>query len=101
VGTLLRSFAHPTASDSSSLAESIRHITHVSAPVTREVSTFDVAMEAAMGPFHDGRDQAMLHRIEMDVVDVMREIVIVADGVFPKASLPNSLFAFGDLAVGA
>jgi len=33
----------------------------------------------------------------MDVIDVAREVGIVADGVLPIAALPNSLFAPGDL----
>ena len=40
----------------------------------------------------------MFHRIEVDVVDVARKIIIVADGVLPIAALPDTLFAFGELA---
>jgi hypothetical protein len=40
----------------------------------------------------------MFHWVEMNVIDVAREIGIVAKGVLPIAALPNSLFTPGDLA---
>ena len=42
----------------------------------------------------------MLYRIDMNVVGVTREIVVVANGMFPTAPLPDAAFAFGGTAVG-
>jgi len=39
----------------------------------------------------------MLHRIEVDVVDVAGQVGLIADGVFPVAALPNPLFPPRDL----
>ena len=33
--------------------------------------------------------QAMLHRIEMDVIDMVIEVLIIPDGMFPIAPLPD------------
>ena len=38
-------------------------------------------------------DQAMFHRIVVDVLDVAGEVVVVADQVFPEAPLPEIVFA--------
>jgi hypothetical protein len=35
----------------------------------------------------------MLHRIEVDVIDVTLEVSVVADGMLPKPSLPDARFA--------
>jgi hypothetical protein len=47
-----------------------------------------------MRPIADARHQAVLHRIEMDIVEVPREILLVADRVLPKPSLPEPVLAF-------
>ena len=36
----------------------------------------------------------MLDRIEVDVIDVAPQVVLVADQVFPVASLPQAAFGF-------
>jgi hypothetical protein len=40
-------------------------------------------------------DQTMLHRIEMNVVQMRRQIPVVADRVFAVSSLPDVVFAAG------
>jgi len=36
----------------------------------------------------------VLYRIVVEVINVTRIVTLVADGVFPKASLPNASFSF-------
>src|SRR5215467_1903234 len=55
-------------------------------------------METAVRPITDPRDVSMLHRIEVDVIDVTLEVSVVADCMLPKPSLPDSRFASLDLA---
>jgi hypothetical protein len=52
-------------------------------------------MEAAVGPIASSIYVAVLYRIEMNVVDVARQVGIIADRVFPITTLPNSLLALG------
>ena len=52
-----------------------------------------VAMERRMRPIADARDQAVLDRIDITVLDVAAEILVVADQVFPKPTLPDASFA--------
>jgi len=40
----------------------------------------------------------MPHGIKMDVVDVAREIIVVANGVLPMATLPDAFVAFRNVA---
>jgi hypothetical protein len=37
---------------------------------------------------------AMLHRIEMNVIHMPREVVLITNLVFPVAPLPDSALAF-------
>jgi hypothetical protein len=39
----------------------------------------------------------MLHRIEVDVVDMPRQVGLVTDRVLPIAALPQSFLAFSDV----
>ena len=41
----------------------------------------------------------MLGRVDMDVIDMPREIVLVANRMLPVAPLPDAAFAFGGAAV--
>ena len=56
-------------------------------------------MKAAVWPIDHTRDVTVLHRIEMDVVDVTFEISIIANGMLPVASLPDTLFPLRDFAL--
>ena len=42
-----------------------------------------------MGPITHSLDQAVFDRIEMDVVDIPREVAVISDGVLPKSPLPK------------
>jgi hypothetical protein len=46
-----------------------------------------------MRPVSYPRDMAVLHRIEMDVIDVTREIAFVAQRVLPITALPDAALA--------
>jgi hypothetical protein len=43
----------------------------------------------------------MLHRIEVNVIDMASQVRLIADGVFPITALPNSLFVPRDFAGAA
>lgn len=51
-----------------------------------------IPMERGIRPITHSRDVSMLHRIPMDVIDMVVEIVLVADLMFPKPPLPNRTF---------
>ena len=40
----------------------------------------------------------MLDRVDMNIIGMTGEIVIVADGMLPIATLPDAAFAFGGAA---
>jgi len=46
-----------------------------------------------MRPIADAGDQAVLDRIDIAVLDVAAEILIVADQMLPKPTLPDASFA--------
>ena len=46
-----------------------------------------------MRPIFNPRHEAVLHGIEVDVIDVTFEVRVIADCVLPKPSLPDSRFA--------
>src|SRR5437763_11292425 len=50
-------------------------------------------MEAPVRPVEDPSHISVLHRIEVDVIDVTVEVRVIADCVLPKPSLPDSRFA--------
>ena len=56
-------------------------------------------MERRIRPIADSRHEPMLDRVDMDVIHMTREIVLIANGVLPVASLPDTAFAFGGAAV--
>jgi len=41
---------------------------------------------------------SVFHRIEVNIIDMAREIGVVTDGVLPVATLPDSFLALGDFA---
>ena len=46
-------------------------------------------MEAGMRPIDHSLHTIMFHRIPVDVIYVLGEVVFVAEHMFPKAALPN------------
>src|SRR5205085_3689690 len=59
------------------------------------------AMEAAMRPIANLPYMPMLNGIEVNVVDMTLQVGIVANGVLPKTTLPNSSLTSGNLAGAA
>ena len=51
-------------------------------------------METAMWPIGYARDVSVLHRIEMNVVDMAIEIGVITNCVLPISPLPNTFFTF-------
>jgi len=47
-----------------------------------------------MRPIAGRRRKAMMHGIDVNIIKVLCEIVLVRNGMFPEAALPNALFAF-------
>ena len=69
-------------------------------PVGWEDAATDVAVEAGVGPVGGASDEAVFDGVVVDVFDVMPVVGIVADEMFPIASLPDAAFA-SSLACGA
>ena len=81
-------------------AERSLNIAQIASPVLGQQPSLYIAMEAAMRPIGYARDVAMLHWIEMNVIDMPFEICLVSDGMLPIASLPNAFLSLTDLACG-
>src|SRR5262249_46469297 len=75
------------------LTESTLDLALIAAPVSRQHTVLHIAVEAAVRPVANPSDITVLHRIEVDVIDVTLEVRIVSDCVLPKPSLPDSRFA--------
>jgi hypothetical protein len=58
-------------------------------------------MKAAVGPVRNSLNMSMLYGIEVDVVDMAREISVIADRVLPIATLPDAFFSLRRLALRA
>ena len=72
----------------------------VGIPRARVATLGDGPVKGGAGPSGSVCDEAVLDGVEVDVTDVGGMIVLVADGVFPEASLPDTSLAT-DLATGA
>src|SRR6266436_9925026 len=57
------------------------------------------AVERRIRPIRYPRHKPMLDRVDMNVIDVSREIIVIANGMLPIAPLPDAAFAFGGAAV--
>ena len=75
-----------------SLTERSADLPYVSTPIGHEPSPVNEAVKAAIWPVNDARHMAMLHGIEMNIVDMPFEIGVVADGMLPIATLPDAFF---------
>ena len=64
-------------------------LTSISRPVIRQYPVFHVAMKRRIWPVAHALHPRMLDRIEMNVVNMPREVSFVADGMFPESSLPK------------
>ena len=67
----------------------------IAGPIRRTDAEPHHAVKRRMRPIHDARDVAVLHRIEMDVVNMALEIRLMADCVLPIATLPDPSLASG------
>lgn len=72
------------------LAEFSADFPHVATPVGRECAALDITAEAAVRPVAHAWYASMLHGIEVNIVDVARQIVLIADRMFPVAALPDA-----------
>jgi hypothetical protein len=81
-----------------SFSERACYVADIATPVSWQQSTRDITTEAAMWPVAHAGCISVLYWIEMNVIDMAREVSVVADGMLPIATLPNSLVAFRDLA---
>jgi hypothetical protein len=64
-----------------------------STPIARQYAGANVSVQGRKRPFHRRRHQSMLDRVEMNIVRAALKVVVVADRVFPKASLPKRILA--------
>lgn len=62
-------------------------------PVDRIASVTHEAMKARMRPVAHARHMAMLDWIEVDVIDVVGPVAIIADRVLPEAPVPDAALA--------
>ena len=71
----------------------------IACPVLGVDSEFHHAVERRIWPVSDPRYKLVLHRVDVNVIDMPHEIVPVTNCMLPIASLPNATFAFGGAAV--
>ena len=62
-------------------------------PIWWEEAASDVAMQAGMGPIGGALDEAVFHRVVMDVIDVVAVVGVVPDQVLPIPALPDAAFS--------
>ena len=65
----------------------------VARPILGQQSLSHIQVKRRIRPIADAGHEAVLDRIEMNVIDVPRKVVFVANGVLPKPSLPEGIFA--------
>lgn len=70
----------------------------MTSPIARQQALSDMAMHAGKGPIRRRLAPAMFDRVEMHVIDSPREVDIVANRVFPIATLPDLALAFAQTA---
>ncbi len=64
-------------------------LAHVTAPIQR-INTFaDSSMKRRMRPILNTIYQPMFHRIEVQVIEMMFEVTIIANAMLPKSALPD------------
>src|SRR5262245_27109416 len=78
--------AHP------SLTERSFDIFQVPSPIGWKHALRHVTMKAAVGPVRNAADVSVLHRIEVNVINMPLEIRVVTDCMLPVSALPNFLF---------
>src|SRR5207302_1355416 len=66
---------------------------HIACPIFRQQALPHIGVERRVGPVAHAGNETVLHRIEVNVVDVTCEILVIANRVLPKASLPKQEIA--------
>src|SRR5467141_770990 len=65
----------------------------ISGPVIRQQALSHTPVKRRMRPIAHARYESVLDRIEVDVIDMPREVALVADGVLPEPPLPKRQIA--------
>ena len=65
----------------------------IATPIRGQNTRTDIAVQRGKWPIGWRRYQPVLDRIEMNIVGAALEIPVISYGVFPKALLPNGIFA--------
>jgi len=82
------------------LAEIFAVVRRVSGPIVGIESEFGHAMKRRIRPIPHSGYKPMLDRIDMNIVDVTRKIVFIANCVLPIAPLPDAAFALEGTTLG-
>jgi hypothetical protein len=70
----------------------------IASPIVGVYSDLHHTMKRRIRPIQHPRHQPMLDRVDMDVIEVTRKIVLVANGMFPITPLPDPGLRFGGAA---
>lgn len=65
-------------------------IINLCSPIPAQQTFCDVSMQRGMWPIHCATYPPVLHRVVVNVIDVPREVRIVADLMLPIAPLPDT-----------
>jgi hypothetical protein len=68
----------------------------IASPIFRKRSRAHIAMKRGIRPIAHARDEAVLERIDMAILDVACVIRLVADQVLPERALPDTAFIAGN-----
>jgi hypothetical protein len=82
----------------SSFTEPGGFIANSAGPIDRIGTEPDPAAKRGEWPVPHADGVAVLHRIEMDVIEVTHEVVLAAQGVLPVPPLPDPALGFGGAA---
>jgi len=82
----------------SPLAEASAIFTVIARPILRIDAEPNHSMERRVRPIDHPANVVVLHGVEMNVVDVTREVVFTAQSMFPIPPLPNTAFALAGTA---
>ncbi len=63
--------------------------THISRPIARVHPTYHKTVKRGVRPLSDTRNIPVFHWVVVDIIDVPRVISFIANGMFPKAPLPD------------
>jgi hypothetical protein len=97
----LKPFAKPIISprDLRPFAKIPTVVRDIACPIFGVDSKFYHLVERRIRPITNPRHKPMLDRVDMDVIQMTRKIVLVANGVLPITSLPDAALAFGGTTV--